>query len=492
MQNPLTIEEIRSIAFEYGGTPYKVAKELHMFSDFQYQKKDFEIYEYVRRACHAEKLIRERYDMNFSLERIDYEDDRVMSNIAGLVSSSLPKSWFQKFMGGEMPGGQAVLTYQICFLRTYYEKELLEVSKEEYQPEHSRTNCGRVLSNDGILGISVCRNEFYAACKTENGILRRVPCRFDDVAPNGTAFVFYGYRDILNAGVAYSEAGLAFLDILTKAERNLNTKISYVNIVTLERFPSASKIEDAMFDRDIHYGDGTYPNEDFELTAYEEIRDTFITGKEIIGNAAQAAKLPDVNFVNLAKCVTAFYENEREENLLPVGDNALVLCLDDYYMYIAVVTKNENQRIVELESVGKEVPVDEWVFEDVNNFLREKGYNDSREENNTVGNVKRQFQRNEKAELHFEHNGGYEDRRYPIERFERVVRRALDIMQKEIEKYMYRLGMKSERNIKVYLSGSYFAYPFVQEWIKEVVQGKFVLSYDPECVAAKGAALIQR
>lgn len=474
------------------------------------------------RAVHGERMVREKYEADFSLERI--EPDGYIIGELGLIRLALfgrrEMKEYEKF-----PDSYRRLTCQVACLKVHYLKIYETVWDDDFVPEDEVPGfLGMRQPEETILGVSLSGyGKCYAICPGKRGAIRRVP---NMERPYDTPFLkkyeFKGYGNILSAGVAASRIAMTLKNMVQSAEMLLNVEIKKVYLTDTDGLPGSDEIQEWMKKRRAREAKKNNVEGSVDLIAYAEMPHENADGRGILDWAAKLAGLSDMEYIDPLTAMLTAFEKVDERDPFRVGEIILLYEFSEEKLAITLVRKSESadyeviatrEEIDPESQVYEESELDEdeynpnleWVLGSalesfmMNAGLRALGIygeNETDEEafeelRNSAPRVKRQFRRNDKAKVFF--NNGYLSmmEEYPIDLFEECFRPILKRNETVLRDVISKAGISTEEIGRVCLTGSECAYPFVRKSV-EAVTGKQACLLEPfECVAARGAALME-
>ena len=470
------------------------------------------------KVYHAENIIREKYNANFSAERIPVKA-KVTEELKNIRKAIFGRSEMSEYK--ELRNSYRRLIYQIAHIKVFYPDVYATVWSEEFSPddEKARVNFDEA---EAVLAISLSGyDNCYGVCLLEDGSLKRVPnlnCLRD--IPLEQKYKFRGYGDILNAGVAGSRMALIMKDILQSAEFMLDVNVAKIYVTHVGDLPDVAQITEAMKKRRAKAEKKGNAETNVSLIAYEEIADQNLDGLGLIKWAAKQAKIPEIVYVDSITAVVNAYEKADERNQLKNQEIALIYDFSESNVVVTLVRKQED---ASLEVIAKEEdfapelgiydeheidedeynPSLEWVLgNSMDHFMMNAGLralgitgeNEVDEEafeelRSSAPRVKRQLRRNDIAKIFF--NNGYlsmvED--FPIDRLESCFEPVLKKNERFLRDVIREAGLSMEDIAKVYLAGEETEYPFVRKRIAEITQKSVCRINASQCAAARGAVL---
>ncbi|MGN0341355.1 MAG: Hsp70 family protein [Roseburia sp.] len=474
------------------------------------------------KVFHAENLIRQEYDANFSIERIQL-DGKVTGELENIRMALFGRAKMKEYEN--FRNAYRKLTCQIAYIKVYYKKIYETVwEDDEFAADDEKTYCNFDLIEDVTMGISLSGYEgCFAVCRMPDGSIKRVPdmdCPYD--IPLAQKYEFKGYGNIKDAGVAGSRMALIMKRMIRSAEFMLDVCVKRVVVTHIGELPTNEQILQLMEKRRKRHEKRNEEALSLDLLAFEEMGNTEMDGLGVIKWAAEQAKIPQMEYVDSLHAVLTAFEKSEVVNELKPQDIALIYDFRPSALLLTLVRKEENATlsvIAEKEKWGPEYEMyeenelDEGAFNpnleyvlanSMEDFMMDAGlralgiYGEKEmdkeafsELRGSAPRVQRQFKRNDEAKVFF--NNGYLSmmENYPIEKFKTCFEPILKANEAFLCEFIAEAGISKEDIAKVYLLGSDCEYPFVRKSVESVLQKKTCCVYPCECVAARGAAFFE-
>ncbi len=470
------------------------------------------------KTFHAENLIREQYDADFSIERIspgmDVSAD--LENTFGLLFGSDRQTEYET-----LPDSYRRLVCQVAYIRFCYPDVYEAVWERDYKPDDETVKTVLDEDDEVSLGISFAdkNRKSYAVCRMSDGTVKRVPsmgCSFDEPLCRKYEFKGYGYT-LRNPGVNGSRMAIQMNNMVQSAEVLMEVTVTSVYVTHVGKLPTSKELASGMSrwqKKMKKYGN---PDMRADLIAYNEVADKNLDGLGTIMWAAELAKIPNIEYVEPVTAIVNAYEKQAEENRLKDKEIALIYDFSEDETEITLVRKHEDG---ELEIINRkntnesERQTDEEdgsgngfmelrgrLEEALENFMLDEGLRavgiDAEQEQEafrklreSVPRVKRQFKRNDTAKLFFDGSNLHSVvKDYPIKLFEECYKPVLKNNEELMRETLKEAELSMNDVAKVYLAGSECGYPFVRKKLEKIANGKVRSINAAECVAARGAAL---
>jgi len=484
------------------------------------------------KAVYAEKLIQERYEPTFCVERTESD---------GYVNGELELVRFQLFGRRnikeypEFRNSYRNLTQQVAYIKVHYLMVYDIVWDEKFEMEDERTQINWDEHEEVTLGVGFSEyNGSYAVLRNEKGRAIRVPnfdCPFE--MPLHKKYRFKDCGDMRNAGVAASRLALTLKNIKQSAELMFDVLVKKVYITYMSEGGYPNSAETTGFvnaRRKMLEKKGIREDEDVALIAYKEGPFGVCTsGADVIKWAAELAELPQTEYVGAVNATVRAFEDFARKNCLyddwfwlKEKEIGLIYEMSEECVELTLFERKGDDSFFEIDSQCKEGPArdmyyDEeemdreeynpnldWIIGDsLTNFMmdaglralgiygeRENDENAFEELRSSASNVRQQLRRCDSAKVVFDNGYLKITEEFPIERFENCYQPLLERNMKFLERFLEDNGYKMDDIKIIYAVGSEWTYPFVRKRMEEIAPLKTSYLAPFECVAARGAAFM--
>lgn len=476
------------------------------------------------KAVYAEKIIRERYEPAFSLERVGW-DRSVMEELENIRNTLFRRAKMQ----GEFRFSDSyrILTCQIAYIKVHYSDVYEMVWDDNFEMEDERRNINWDENEEVTLGISISESEgFYAVFRTKNGNIVRVPdMEYTFDTPLFQKYKFRGYLHLKSAGVAASRLALALKHIIQSAQFMFDITVKKVYITCVDGLPTKKEIQDFIEMRKSRLlRRNKNPEENLDVIAYQEITNKNIDGIGIINLAARLAGLSNYEYVEPVTAILNAFETFEKKNRLEKGERGLIYEMSEEWLVLTLVERKEDDSIEVIEQNARFGTVADGYYEEdeldceeynpnldwvlgnsVTNFMMDAGlralgiYGDNDNDNDaftelvrSTGRVRRQLKRNEEAKVIFDNGYLNMMEEYPISHFENCYKPLLERNAKFLQEFISEADFEMKDIARIYLLGGEWEYPFARKFIKDFTNREVCCVAPFECVAARGAALMEK
>lgn len=471
------------------------------------------------KTVHAENLIRENYDADFWMERIDLTDETVQMTVQECMTDIFGR--YNEETYEKLPESYRRLLYQIAYIKKYYPKVYETVWSDTFKPDDEKIDMN-FENEDVSVAITLNEWESYGVCRMKDGSIKRIPnTEYSYDTPLALKYKFRGYGNILNAGAAGSRMAMIMKDIIKSAELFWDVSVEKVSVTHIGYLPSHSIIETFIKRREKRAMEkGTFET-DANLIAYREMPSENMDGYQVVEWAAQMAELPGYRYVDWITAIVNVYEKTDEKKCLKENEAGLIYYFSSNCLSMFLVRKDMDGTITvidECELPNPEDSIYDWELlevdeynpnldmvleDDMEEFMLNAGlgalgiYGDNQMDREAFGElrhstsrVKRQFRRNDKAKLFF--NNGYLSmvENYPIERFEACFQPILKDSEEHLQGMIKKAKLAGKEIAKVFLAGEETEYPFIKEHVKRIVKKEVYSINAPICAVARGAVLM--
>lgn len=498
----------REEKFEYVGDGWNRALLIKTPVEEVFVMPDVFAVEQAVKTYYAERLIRKTINPRFFIERIEEGNKELMPNMEKLIAEIFPEHWLGAYRSGKIAASYKKMIYQICYIRYFYENIYRQVWSEDYKPYVLTAKFPGAANRTGTLGIALGTEESYAVYAEKNGKVRNIPRFLEGEDAENSRYCFPGTGDLCNAGIAYSELALTYKLILQNTEIVSDTAVQKVNVIVAGNTPSRSDITMAIRDRKENADLEKNPKMNLERMADIQLEGRNLDGMDIIREAGNLAGLPDFHAKSRLCMAVARAYNAEEKYRLEEGERALVFYLDNTAFEAGFVEKRDGKLNCMAHTYSSDYPTKE--MQEADKCLLEKmkgavcptlvtlGISVDDEKNRKafeavcadIGRVKRQFSRNDTANILFD-NGwlsfteflAIDDYRECLVPLYKKCTEIIDELQK-------RQGIDSVS--KLYLAGNRSEDVSLWEYLEEHYQKEVCILGDLEQVTALGAALYER
>lgn len=481
-----------------------------------YLMPDIFAVEQCMKVFYAETIIREKYDANFSAERMKMDEK----------AEAEKEAVFQKIFHRKMESCQQLkssyckLVEQIAYIKVHYSSVYDTVWEYVFYPDDEPGEVEFDPPEDAVLGISIDdSSKCYAVCRMENGDIKRViNTDYSDFMPLTEKYCHWKFTiSMISAGKAGSELALNMKQMIRAAKQQFNVNIKKMYVTSREELPDNKRLTDWIGNLQKRREKSKRAEGCLDLIAFREIGNDNIDGLGVIKWAAELAGVPEVEYVDDWAAVLAAFEAADKNAALKEQETGLIFDFDESILTITLLRKKQggDYELIsrkhgafmevfiydnkDVEDGGYNPSLHEELGNALENFMMDKGLralgispeNEIDEQaladlRQSAARVKRQFRRNDTAKVIF--NNGYlsmmED--YPIEQFEKCFSPVLENVSSYLCEVVEQANLRMEDISKVYLTGEECEYPFVRERIEKIT-GKKAYCLSPfDCVDAIG------
>lgn len=459
------------------------------------------------KTYHAEQFIREKYNNEFRIERINFHDEVVKE-----VYPKIEEELFGRIIDREKEAISEScqrMIYQITYIKVYYPKAYEEIWSEWFLADDESMPIS-FEPEQMTLAISLGENASYGVALMENGSLKRIPnINLPREFPLNLKYQFKGYEtDIKNAGTAGSRMALRIKDIVQSAECLFDASIEHIYLVPIGILPSAEEIAGFMELKREEIGITGDIESASDIIAYEEIAKEHKDGKEVLKWAGELAKLSEFEIVDWISAMVNAYEKVDRHNLLRENEIGLIYDLEEGNLQLALVKKEkEDIQLLAYKQIKKEKQKEYLEFEkllekDLEEYMKKEGlealgFHGTNQRDReafeklqqSAKRVRRQFVRNDEVTITFYNFIVSMSAKYPISNLEKCMKPLLEKNDEILQSFLEEMGVSRMDIDKVYLAGEECEYPFVRRYIEENMQKKTCIVSMSSCVAARGAVL---
>ncbi len=475
------------------------------------------------KAVYAEKLIQERYEPTFSIERME-RDAYVIGELELVRLQLFGRRKMKEYE--ELRNSYRKLTQQVAYIKVHYLMVYELVWDEKFEIEDERSNINWDEYEEITLGVSISEYRgCYAVFRNKKGKAVRVP-DFDcpKEMPLHQKYQFKGCGNMKNVGVAASRIALTLKNMKISANAMFDVNVKKVYITFKDEYPSNMEIFKFMNERKKKIEKkGITEEEDISFIADSEFPHTCnLLQEEFVHWVSQLADFPEIEVVENIHATMKAFELFDKKNSLNSGEIGLIYEMDEDDIELILFEKQEDGTFRKIAAEKKYGPaMDEYYDEEeldpeeynpnldfvlgqmLDNFMMDAGLraleiygeNENDEEafeelKNSAPKVRRQLRRNDNAKVIF--NNGYlnmlED--FPMELFEECYKPLLERNIQFLQEFLLKEGYGIEDIHRIYSIGSEWEYPFVRKYIEEIADGRVSFLAPFKCVVARGAAFM--
>lgn len=489
------------------------------------------------KTYHAENLVRELYHADFCIERIKWQDEKVLSAVGDgqIAVLGCDNQTFYK----SLPECYQKLVYQIAYIKVHYPMAYEMVWGQEFYADDERECCD-IQRIDATLSVSLGSKEIYAMCKFPDGMIKRVPnVNAPKEMPLWHKYRFKGYGMIHNPGTSGSRMALALKKIKESAETFFGVNVQRVYLTHPEALPDKEQIAMRMqrrFKRALQNGNQTTAA---DWIAYEQVADKDMSGLDVIHWAAELAHMPEAVYVDAFDAQIYAFEqayamaakteqstesedlsDKEEKALFKLNKLVLLYHFDSDKLCLTLLKKNEDgmveifdqavQPYPETTIFGEEDAGEECmdfslqmeVECDVEEFMLGCGldalginrYSTLERDFDAFSDLRRstalfheQFRRCDQVNATFDNGYLNMVEEYPITRFEDCFELVFKKSEELFETLLERNGLNAGDISRLLLRGENTEYPFVREHIEMLVGKSGLIVPASECIEARGA-----
>lgn len=458
------------------------------------------------KTYYAENFIREKYNNNFRIERIDFNDEVIKE-----VSPEIEKELFGRRLDWEnISEAYWRMLYQITYIKVYYPKAYEEIWSEWFLADDESMPVN-FEPERMTLAISLGENASYGVALMENGFIKRIPnINVAHELPLNLKYQFKGYEtDIKNAGTAGSRMALRMKEMIQSAEILFDACIENVYLTHIGALPSAKEIAEFMEQKREEIGIAGDIKSNSDLIAYEEIANEHRDGRAVLEWAGKLAKLPKFEIVDWISAMVNAYEKSDRHNILRENEIGLIYDFNEGDLRLALFKKENDQDIqlmaykeVKKREHTKYLEFEKLLEKDLEEYMRKEGlealgFIGTKQRDieafgklhQSATRVRRQFVRNDEVMITFDNLIVSMSAKYPIANLEKCMKAVLRKNDEILERFIEEAEISIRDIFRVYLAGEECEYPFVRKYIEEKIQTKTCVISMPSCVAVRGAVL---
>lgn len=419
-------------------------------------------------VVHAEQLIREKYDVQFYVERMRWKKEK-----------------------GEFPEAYMRLQQQIEFVREYY--------PEIHKLVWSRNYLKRFEGVGVTVGICMDYGRSVAVCLMPDGTISRISnVEREGERSDDSKYCFAGFEDYVHEEISVENMSDIIKKVIVSAEETYKVTVDKVFFTLTDNGSDCT--EKPVCEEFVKQG---VPEVEY-VDYYTAIMRAYAKNEAVKelkeDDIALVCELSEVRmaWTIIRKCKQDSYEKiYRTEEPYPEDG---IYYLDEDFSH---VYENTFQDVYEDEFGDPVVPgLREVMWSDMDHFMLDAGLREFGIVGWKQGNrkafqkmhcdwirIKRQLLRNDSSPIQFQNSYLSFTMDYPIGRLEKcfapILRNCDDILQ-----VLFReSGVSKDVFGTVLLMGENCEYPFVQKHFEELTDKKPVIVNMLECVAARGAVL---